>query len=303
MTKKRKDESVGPWAREKLNALREYLGYYTKVLKNQRHWCKSTIYVDAFAGAGSAPIRKKNKPVHDADLFSGEPSVPTDSEAVEFVDGSPLVALDIADPFSRYLFIESDPKRVAKLETLRDKRENPQSIEIKEGDANDQLLALLQSGLDWRTARAVVFLDPFGMHVPWATIEALAKTRGIEVLINFPMGMAIQRLLARTGEITPSRRAALDAFFGSPDWYQHAYESGQDLFGPKTLKLRDSGERLLEWYRSRLRGVFGHVSSARLIRNTKGGHLYYLIWAGPHKAGLKGAEYILNKGEKVKVRS
>jgi hypothetical protein len=51
--------------------------------------------------------------------------------------------------------------------------------------------------------------------------------------------------------------------------------------------------RLLEWYRARLQKAFGHVSEAQLITNTRGGRLYYLIWAGPHPAGLKGANYIL----------
>jgi len=35
-------------------------------------------------------------------------------------------------------------------------------------------------------------------------------------------------------------------------------------------------------------------NTPRLIRNTKGGPLYYLIWAGPHPAGLPGANHIMN---------
>ena len=40
---------VGPWAKDKLDALARYLDYYTKVLKNGP-W--RTVYVDAFAGGG-----------------------------------------------------------------------------------------------------------------------------------------------------------------------------------------------------------------------------------------------------------
>jgi three-Cys-motif partner protein len=47
-------DAVGPWAKEKLEALGRYLDFYTKVLKNQR-W--RTIYVDAYAGAGRALLR------------------------------------------------------------------------------------------------------------------------------------------------------------------------------------------------------------------------------------------------------
>jgi hypothetical protein len=52
MTKKPRDSTVGPWAKEKLDALGQYLGFYTTVLKNQRHWLRGTIFVDAFAGPG-----------------------------------------------------------------------------------------------------------------------------------------------------------------------------------------------------------------------------------------------------------
>jgi hypothetical protein len=111
--------------------------------------------------------------------------------------------------------------------------------------------------------------------------------------------MAIQRMLARSGNITPDRRAKLDAFFGSTDWWDQAYETSEDLLGAKILKLRDSSERLLEWYRERLRQTFGLVSVARLVRNTKGGHLYDIVWAGRNLRGLKGADYILKMGEVI----
>lgn len=85
--------------------------------------------------------------------------------------------------------------------------------------------------------------------------------------------MAIQRFLIRTGEIPSTWASTLDEFFGSTDWRMHAYEDTDGLFGPSTAKLNDSGKRLLTWYLQRLKHVFGHVSPARLIRNTKGGHL------------------------------
>jgi hypothetical protein len=64
-------------------------------------------------------------------------------------------------------------------------------------------------------------------------------------------------------------------------------------------KVSDSGIKLLEWYRSRLKDIFGYVSTARLIKNTRGNPLYYLIWAGSNATGLKGAEHILSKGDRV----
>lgn len=303
MSSKSSDGSVGPWAREKLGALGEYLDFYTKVLKNQ-HWLRGTIYIDAFAGPGRSKVRqvpKATNPQPESFFDDVVPMVEAVEEAEEFLKGSPRVALDIANPFSSYTFIERNPVRVSELNSLAEEYGDKRRIVVREGDASKELLAILASKADWRLYRGVVFVDPFGMHIPWSTLEALAKTGVFEVIINFPLGMAIQRFLVRTGDVPANWAATLDDFFGSPDWREHAYEAQDNLFGSSTTKLDDSGKRLLEWYLQRLKTAFGHVSPARLIRNTKGGHLYYLIWAGPHPKGLDGAKSVLGKGDEIKA--
>ena len=264
MTKKPKEAGVGPWAKEKLDALGQYLNFYTTVLKKQGHWLHGTVYVDAFAGPGLSSIRAKSKASEPPGLFGLDPE--SDQAEAEFLKGSPRVALDITTPFTSYLFVERDPQRIVELQNIKTEYGDKRRIMVLEADANAALKAWLASGINWQYYRAVVFLDPFGMQVPWSTIETLAKTKAIEAIINFPLGMAIQC---------------------------------EDLFGPKINKVSDAGQRLLEWYRVRLRQAFGHVSAARLIKNTRGNPLYYLIWAGPNAMGLKGAQHILSKGESV----
>ncbi len=297
MTKRPKDYSVGPWAKEKLEALRQYLGFYTTVLKKQGHWLRGTIFVDAFAGPGLSRVRTKEKATEPPGLFGPDPE--SDAAEIEFLKGSPRIALEIANPFTSYIFIERDPKRIADLNALKVEYASARDITVVKSDANAALQSWLASGIDWKHHRAVVFLDPFGMQVPWQTIEALAKTNAIEVIINFPLGMAVQRLLMKSGDIPQGWQMSLDSFFGSNHWRALVYESKPDLFGPSVSKVSESGMKLLEWYRGRLRNAFGHVSTARLIKNTRGNPLYYLIWAGPHKKGLEGAEHILSKGERV----
>jgi hypothetical protein len=87
MTKRPKDDSVGPWAREKLNALGQYLNFYTTVLKKQRHWLRGTIFFDAFAGAGLARIRTKNDKSVPGDLFNSD--VEMGAAEIAFLKGSP----------------------------------------------------------------------------------------------------------------------------------------------------------------------------------------------------------------------
>jgi three-Cys-motif partner protein len=301
MSRRLDDNTVGPWARDKLDSLGQYLDFFTKVLKNQRDWCKGTIYVDAFAGSGQSRVRTKSTdPMGGllADL-GVEKDVEVDADAAEFIAGSPRRALEITNPFDQYVFIERDPARIAELEKLKVEFGYPHRIDIRAGDAKTEIEGLLQGNLGRPGYKAVVFLDPFGMQVPWSTIERLGATRNVEVVINFALGMAIQRLLVRSGDIPTGWRSALDTYFGSPDWYVQTYDQVDDLLGRRVVKFVNAGSRLLNWYRERLKASFGRVSPARLIRNTKGGHLYYLVWAGTHSKGLEGARYILSRGDKV----
>src|SRR5262249_42251505 len=221
------DNTVGPWAKEKLEALREYLTFYTRVLKNQGHWLRGTIFVDAFAGPGLSRVRTKRKQANNPWLFGSDPE--SDQAEAEYLKGSPRVALEVTNPFSAYIFIERDPRRVAELSTLKAEYGASRNITVQKGDANEALQSWLRSGIDWKRNRAVVFLDPFGMQVPWSTIKVLAGTQSIEVIINFPLGMAIQRLLTRSGEIRQEWQMSLDNFFGSRDWHRLVYEEAEDL--------------------------------------------------------------------------
>jgi three-Cys-motif partner protein len=171
MTKKPKEVSVGPWAKEKLDALGQYLNFYTTVLKKQGHWLRGTLYVDGFAGPGLSRIRTKSKASEPPGLFGPDPE--SDQAETEFLKGSPCVALDITHPFTSYLFVERDPQRIIELHNIKAEYGDRRRITVQEADANAALEAWLASGIDWQHHRAVVFLDPFGMQVPWSTIEAL----------------------------------------------------------------------------------------------------------------------------------
>src|SRR5580704_17929575 len=162
MTKKPQDNTVGPWAKEKLEALRRYLNFYTTVLKKQGHWLQGTIFFDAFAGPGLSRVRTKQKAAGPAGLFGPDPE--SDAAETEFLNGSPRVALEIANPFTAYFFVERDSHRIVELTALKAEYATTRSITVQEGEANASLRAWVESGVDWQHHRAVVFLDPFGMQ-------------------------------------------------------------------------------------------------------------------------------------------
>lgn len=296
------DGTVGPWAKDKLECLDKYLSAYTTIMKEQR-WCKGYYYIDAFAGAGIAPLRDYSQSNMDDGQLSIALSEP-EGELTQYILGSPHVALQIQNPFSKYFFIDLSASNTASLQALQKEYAEKSEIDIRSGDANQAVRQIVDEvGLNkYKDRRGFVFLDPFGMQVTWDTIELLANTNATEVLINFPLGMAIQRLLPRDGSITEDNRLMLDRYFGSPEWVNHVYEQEPNLFGEVTTSKReDSSTKLVQWYRNRLDSIFGYTATPRLITNTRGGHLYYLLFAGPNKNGAKIAnDVLLKQGKRIR---
>jgi three-Cys-motif partner protein len=294
------EAEVGPWAAEKLEALQRYLDYYTRVLKNQP-W--RTIYLDAFAGGGRARIRSTRKITSHQEDFLALEADPA-PETVAFVEGSPRRSLDINYPFDAYIFIDADPKRIAMLKALQAEYGDKRRITIRNGSAASQIDWVLSKNPTRAKHRGVAFLDPFGAHLEWRSVQGLAETGVFEVLINLPLDMAINRLLKVDAKIPETWLEQLNAFFPE-GWWDEAYIKDHGLLagllgdGEGIAKRPDARDRLLKFYAYHLQKAFGFVSKPKLIRNTRGHPLYYLIWAGPHRAGLKGADYVLKMGDGI----
>lgn len=295
--KSHKENTVGPWAKQKLDALESYLIAYQSVMKNRR-FC--LFYIDAFAGAGEFKVRNSLKETDQNDIFD---ELIDDADIVardEFINGSPVRALTLEKPFDHYRFFDLDPSRIALLNKLQ---ETYPALRLKaiQGDANEKVqdVAAKFTERDWR---GVAFLDPYGAHLHWDTVAALAATKKFDVIINIPIQMAVNRLVRIDGDISDETAEQLDKYFGCRDWFNESYELQSDLFGGDRMQKRDdAAQRQLGLYVRRLREVFSHVSSPSVVRNTQNVPLYYLIWAGENKTGLKIANHILGLGEKVTV--
>ncbi len=292
MKKDHQENTVGPWASKKLDALEEYLQFYLTALKKQNF---ELIFIDAFAGSCLSKVRAKQTVIEPSPFFDDEEDAKAQDE---FVLGSPIRALKFSPGFHKHYFFDLDEIRAVTLKNL-DKTFENKKIFVEVGDCNP-LIQNLAKTLNSPNKRGVAFLDPYGPHLEWATIAALAATKNFEVIINFPAAMAINRLITKSGTIPDRWSTMLTQCFGTDAWRGIAYDKRIDLFGNDVTTKRDGvSERLLELYRSRLSDNFAFVAKPRLIRNTKGAPLYYLLWAGPNKLGLKGADHILSQGEKI----
>lgn len=129
MKKSHIENTVGPWAKQKLDALESYLAAYHLVMQKQPF---KLIYIDAFAGAGWSRVRGKvNKGDVEVSLLDEEEAKDED----EFIAGSPVRALATGKGFHQYYFFDADPRRAELLSALESDFPDKKII-VEIGDAN-----------------------------------------------------------------------------------------------------------------------------------------------------------------------
>jgi three-Cys-motif partner protein len=275
-------EFGGDWTQQKLQILDKYLTAYCQIFRqNERAKFFKTIYVDAFAGTGVIQQRS---------------GLGEDSTTAKLLEGS--AARAIRHSFHEYLFIEKSAERVAELEKLRANSDVRDRISIHHGDANQKLLDFARS-TDWKTHRAVVFLDPYGMQVEWETIQALGGTNAVDLWFLFPLGQAVMRLLLKGAEPPPEWRLRLDKIFGTSSWKEEFYitsTQGDFFEGPVSSTQRHAGWRSVKNFLvKRLQAVFHEVHpKPAVLRNSKNVPIYLFCFAAANPVGAKTALKIAN---------
>lgn len=277
----------GSWTHQKLEILRRYLDAYTTLLKNQRF---QLIYVDAFAGEGVWSSSKES-------AYAQEDY----EEFYQMHEGSPRIALGIEDrPFDTFVFIEKDPNRCDKLETLRSEFPN-RDFEIKQGDANSEIDSFCKGMGNYD--RAVVFLDPFATQVSWNTVSSLAKTEKVDCWILFPLS-AIARMMPVDSEPSQVMAGQLDRIFGGRSfWHEEVYhkQGQQNMFDDTPVNIRKRGSKqIAACYRRRLDDTFEKIAeTSRTFYNSKRSPLFELYYAASNSTGapkaVRIADHILKK--------
>jgi three-Cys-motif partner protein len=273
----------GDWTEEKLKCVHKYLCAYTKIMSKQRF---KFAYIDAFAGTGYRTERTNES--ESENLF---PKL-AETEPQEFRDGSARIALKVDPPFDSYIFIEKSAQRCNELEKL--KAEFPtraDRIKLVNDEANNYLLKRCLE-YNWTKHRAVLFLDPYGMQVRWATIEAIAKTKAIDLWLLFPLGVAVNRLLTKSGNINAAWRHRLNEMFGTTEWEQAFYSTTIEdgLFGAESsTKKIGKFNTIAAYFLSRLKTVFADAAEPLLLTNSSNTPLYMLCFAAANPKGAKTA--------------
>ena len=253
----------GVWTLIKLEALEKYLVAFNTALSRQSF---TRIYIDAFAGTGRCDIK-------------------VDGEKTS-VDGSARRALGTNPPFDKFCFIELRPKKLAALKALE--AEYPgKSIEVIHDDANAALKTLCGK-YQWRNERAVLFLDPFGMHVEWSTLEAIAQTEAIDVWYLFPYSGLYRQAAKNADAMDSDKEESITRLLGTDEWRQAFYVPKRQA----TLFVGDDGDereadhrQMLDFVSKRLKGLFPAVTEPKVLyqsgdsKNPSGAPLFALYFA------------------------
>ncbi len=256
--KKTFGKGIGRWSEDKLNCVYKYLGAYSNIIKHAGYY-EECYFVDGFASTGFCKSRRTQ----------------------ETIKGSAALALTIDPPFSRYFFIETDENKTKELEKL--KKEFPKlSIEVFMGDCNTEINKVLQQIKD--STPFIALLDPQAGDLYWDTIVSISSKYKAELLINFPLGMAIKRYMPLTEgkNIDSATIDKLNKIFGSKDWEQVYRERKIGKLSPI-----QANEKYLDIYLLGLEALGFKYYAVKDLRNSRNAHMYYLIFATRNRRGLE----------------
>jgi len=249
---------VGFWAKEKLYYLGRYMEVFNASMKDK--WPKRA-YIELFAGSGLGIVRNTG----------------------QIINGSPLLAIEQAVPFCRYIFVDINTDALSALEKRARLLSPGADIKFIPRDCNstiDEIRTRIDSSY-----LILTFIDPTSMQAKFSTIRNLTQGLRMDLIINFPL-QAINRSYTYALQGYDQK---YDDFFGTNEW--RSILTGSSDF-------RSIGVKLLDLYKNQLRSIgYGQINDLAgsqssefgdiLVRGPKNIPLYYLVFAGKHKIAYK----------------
>ncbi len=228
--------TVGEQSKDKHYFLLRYIDAFTTSMKNKK-W-EGLHYIDLFAGAGIERLE--------------------DSNTLDWQ--SSLIAAQSPHPFTRLHLCESNKNKYEAL-CQRIAKFRPDS-QILQGDANEKVTEILDA-IPSKTL-SLAFLDPFGLHLDYDTLQKLARRR-VDFIIFFPDHLDALRNWERNYFGKPNSN--LDRCLGKgANWREIIDKTPQNQLAEQLKKL----------YVSQIKNLgYSHIEYQRIT--LKNGHPLYLL--------------------------
>lgn len=240
---------VGDWSEDKHYYLKHYIDIFSTGM--HKRWA-TRVFVDLFSGPGMCCYRESGR----------------------FCEGSPLLALKAAYPFTDYHFSELEPTAVQALKKRCAQFKDKATISLYSEDCNT-VAAKIAARVP-ATALSLAFIDPTGLDINLSAIADLTKGKRMDLIILFASGMSIKRNIEKWYQAESSK---IDGFFGGNEW-RPIYERNLTDYAGLT---RD----LLALYARKLRtlGYTMEPDQAVQVKNSNNLPLYVLLFASKNPRG------------------
>lgn len=268
----------GNWTEQKIEMVVAYAQAYLTIMNKYPMF--KPLYFDGFAGSG--------------DIYKD------DEVDLDIIKGTAIRILEINEPksFDTYYFVEKDELNKKELEKTIENSFPDKTTHVVSEDCNKKLISMAMYLKRNKNYRVLAFIDPYGMSVDWASIEAL-KGLGIDLWILVPTGMGINRLLKNDGKISDAWIEKLKRFLGlsKDEILNHFYKEAKrlTLFGEETVfeKEKNAIQKAGILYSERLKTVFAFVSESFVMKNSTNSIMYHFMMATNNATALKIANDVI----------
>lgn len=191
------------WAKTKHRKIKYYIELFATSMKKK--W-ETRVYIDLFSSAGKTRVKESN----------------------EIIPGSPLLSLDIKDPFDLYIFVEENKEYLYAL-IKRVKVYFPtNNCNYICGDCNKEVQNIINKVPKFtklNNGLTLCFIDPYNSsQLHFDTIKKIANNLYLDFLILIPSFMDINR---NEQSYIKDTNNTLDLFLGTDSWrYDWKYNKG-----------------------------------------------------------------------------
>ena len=250
--------TIGKWTEEKYKLIRYFADLFSSSMKGK--W-GSRVYIDLFSGPGRGRIKRGTR----------------------IIAASPLLAIDLPNPFDKYIFCEIEQERLDALQT-RVSRDYPGTIaSYLPGDSNEnvgKILSAIPAPSSEHPVITLCFVDPYRLeNIRFSTIRSLSVMR-MDFLVLIPAYMDAHRNLPRYFAPESTR---VQEFLGDSNWREKWNEAKKGNLGFGSFVADQFGKQM-----ETLEFKYPGLSDTVLVKDPAGNRsLYRLAFFSRHDLGLK----------------
>jgi three-Cys-motif partner protein len=196
-------DDAGAWAEDKHKLVFLYDSLFSTGMKKK--W-DARVYIDLYSGPGVVRLRDTSK----------------------LLWGSPLLALQVKDPFDKYIFCENKPNYLEALRRRVERISPKANVSFVAGDCNekvDDICAQIPKPTKSYRVLSFCFVDPYDLSVKFSTIRRISDN-----FVDFLVLLALQMDASRNeSNYVNSSNQKLDNFLGQSEWRQRWSERTRNI--------------------------------------------------------------------------